>query len=1056
MLHIILLLFALPLSPYCQDYSFRHYEVEAGLSNNAVICSAQDKLGFMWFGTRDGLNRFDGHSFKVYRFSNKEQESNGNNFVHALHIDAAGTLLVGTEKELYRYDAKADSFRFLTASRMPAVDEIITDRRGHIWFIAGNTLYRFAEKTGSLKLYEPQQFSWITSIGMANDGTIWVATSDGLLKKYDAVTDGFSSYDLFAHSPNRDKRWIEKIHVTGDGRIMVGTSKGGFKIFDMKTGSYRDIPLCCEKLDNLFIRTFLQATPDEWWIGTETGLFTYNQTTGVSKKLVKKSSDQFALSDNVIYTFCKDREGGIWVGTYFGGLNYYPIQHTPFQKFYHKPSENSLSGNVVREICKDHLGNLWVGTEDAGLNKLDAATGRFIQYKPDSSSGSIAYICIHNLMPDGDKLWIGTYEHGLDILNIRTGKVVRHYESGPASGLKSNFPFCLLKTREGKILVGTNIGIYSYNTRRDHFDPLHGFPANDWYLCMLEDREGTLWTGISGKGVYYRNSKTGASGSFSYSPADEKSIASNKVNAIFEDSRRQLWFATENGLCKWNPVRRNFDRYDIANGFPSNFMLSILEDEKGQLWISTTRGLTSFDPATKKVLVYTTANGLLSDQFNFSSAYRDENNRMYFGSAKGLVGFQPAVFKQSNYQPPVYITGFQIKNGEVPIGKAGSPLSRSIILTDKITLAHDQATFSIEFAALGFTAPQMVAYAYQMEGLSAGWTNLKNNRKVYFTELHPGTYTFRVKAANSSGIWNGREATLSITILPPWWASRWANTLYLVLVLLLLYGIVHLYHRRIAARNRKQVAQLKAAKEKEVLEAKIEFFTNVAHEVRTPLTLIKIPLAKALKKAEQNPEMEKSLKIIDRNTNRLIDLTNQLLDFRQVEISNYQLSFAPASISDLLNDAYQNFSSMAEQKGISFLLHLPAQPVWAHVDTDAFNKIIYNLLGNAVKYADGLATITLEHNQWKQAFVVQVKNDGPLIAPEYRQKIFEPFFRIPETRGQKGTGIGLALANSLTQLHNGSLVLDDIDGALNTFTLTIPMQQQQQDAAAKDALSRQL
>ena len=1039
------------LSLYGQNYDFRHYEVESGLSNNAVICSVQDKLGFMWFGTRDGINRFDGNKFKVYRFTNNIAKISGNNYIHALHVDRSGALLAGSEKELYRYDAKLDSFILLVSSPHFPIDEITSDSKGNIWFNAGNVLSKYSEKTKHLKTYDPKKYFEATSVSIDKHGALWVSTAGGFLKKYNEAGDNFSSYDLYVHSTKRSNSIIYNIQCTDDGKVLVGTNKGGFKIFYTDSNVYKDIPLCSEKTENLFIRNFLQVSTTELWIGSETGIFIYDHVTGKSKKVQKSNGDPYALSDNVVYTFTKDKEGGIWVGTYFGGINYYPKQFTPFQKFYHKPRESSLSGNIVREIREDKYGNIWVGTEDGGLNKLDAKTAEFSHFQPDQTKQSISYICVHDLLAVEDELWAGTYEHGLDILNIQTGKVVRHYDASSKTGLRSNFPFCQLITPEGEIIVGTTSGIYRYSKNKDYFEPLPGFSSNLWFMCMLYDKQGTLWAGIPGLGVQFVNKKNGQAGTFRHDPTDATSISSDKVTFIFEDGQDNIWFATENGLSKWNPATRNFKRYGTNNGFPSNFMLAILEDEEERLWISTTQGLTCFDPAREKTQVYTTANGLLSDQFNFSSAFKDKNGRMYFGSAKGLVRFHPAEFKQDNFTPPVFLTGLQINNQDVKIAQDGSPLKQSLSYSDKITLNNDQSTFSIDFTALGYTAPQNLEFAYILDGLSSKWTYGKGNRRANFTKLKPGTYIFRVKASSSSGIWNKTERKLTIEILPPWWASGMAFTTYVVLALLLVYYLFQNYHKRIEIKNRrkielleiakeKEIIQLEMAKEKEMLESKIEFFTHVAHEIRTPLTLIKIPLAKLIRKLKGNQEVEDSLGIINRNSTLLVQLTNQLLDFRQLEINKFQLSFKQFEITTLVQEACSGFATLAEENSISLSLHLPKSQLYAMIDVDAFNKIIYNIFSNAVKYAENKISISL-HPRFRDnhSFTIQVKNDGYLIPEPLREKIFEPFYRIKESEVQTGTGIGLALASSLALLHNGCLTLEPSEDNMNVFSLTLPL-----------------
>ena len=386
----------------------------------------------------------------------------------------------------------------------------------------------------------------------------------------------------------------------------------------------------------------------------------------------------------------------------------------------------------------------------------------------------------------------------------------------------------------------------------------------------------------------------------------------------------------------------------------------MVEDEKNNnLWISTSRGLVCFNLLTEQTIIYTRANGILSDQFNFNSAYKDKAGKMYFGSVKGLISFHPDEFIKDSFIPPVYITGFQIFNKELTIAKEGSPLKKSITNTDKIILTHNQSTFSIDFASLSYTAPEMSEYAYKMEGLDKDWIYLKSNRKVYFTELSPGTYIFKVKASNSGGVWKERETVLIVEILPPWWLSTWAYCLYALAAILIVYYIIHNYHRKIEEKNRRKIEYLEIAKEKEIFQAKIEFFTNVAHEIRTPLTLIKGPLEKVIRNTGEVLGIKDSLKIMERNTNRLIDLSNQLLDFRQTEIQGFSLNYSQADISVLLEETYLNFKPLAEQKNLTFQMNIRPPHLLAFVDTEAFTKILTNLFSNAVKYANSKVYVYL-------------------------------------------------------------------------------------------------
>jgi ligand-binding sensor domain-containing protein/signal transduction histidine kinase len=1017
--------------------------VEEGLSNNAVICSVQDQRGFLWLGTKDGLNRFDGYNFKVFRHHPGDPGSIGSNAFNALYEDPHGILWVGTERGVYQYDPETEGFSRLDVSPVEEVRDIKMDQKGNLWFIAGLELYRYHPATGKLTPFPPGQFFEATSLCVAATGKLWVATTNGLLECFDAATRSFESFDVFKNSEPAVSRWIEKIFDTGVGSLLIGTSNQGVKLFDLNSESYRDILTYNADKTAIFARAFLHNEADEYWIGTESGIFIYHLRTGKIQNLVKQNNNPYSLSDNAVYTFCKDKEGGIWAGTYFGGLNYYARPYVSFEKFLPQVGRNSLGGSAVREIHPDAYGNLWIGTEDGGLSKLALASRRFTRFKPDGTAGGIANRNIHGLLVTGDTLWIGTFEHGLDLMDISTGRVIRHYNAGPDPGsLRSNFIYCIYRTRSGDILMGTGRGLYHYQPATDRFRPVPGF-SELFYTAIYEDSKGIIWAGTYRSGLYWFNPRTGGKGSFLYDPGQPTSLSSNRINRILEDSGGHMWFATEGGLCRLNADGRGFSRYDTENGFPSNLVFAMLEDRQKNLWVSTSKGLVCFNMPTAGMKVYTKDNGLLSDQFNYNSAYKDSSGRMYFGSVGGLISFNPQEFIQNTYAPPVYITGFQVYNNELEIGRKGSPLKSSIILADSLVLTHAQSSFSIDFAALGYSAPGMTEYAYLMEGLDEQWTYLKTNRKAFFTKLSPGDYVFRVKAANSSGVWNEKEARLHIRVLPPFWGSTLAYLMYgCIFTGVCWYGIRR-YRLNVRKRNMRNLERLEHEKEKEIYHAKIEFFTHLAHEIRTPLTLIKGPMEKIIKKADAVPQIQRNLKIMERNTERLLALASQLLDFRKTETAGFSLNFVKTDISQLLKSNILNFRSAAEAKHIHVKLDVPEPHLCAYIDIAAFNKILTNLLDNAIKYADSKVQVCLSVSADPEAtFMIRVKNDGYSIPSAMSEKIFEPFFRIKDGQQKPGTGIGLPLSRSLAMLHKGRLELEDTKEGLNVFVLILPVHHQ--------------
>lgn len=1020
-----------------QSYSFRSYRAENGLSYNSVICSIQDSKGFMWFGTKDGLNKFDGYTFKVFRNDKKNPKSIGSNFIHSIYEDQHRVIWVGTLKGLYQYNTETEEFILLKPSLNSDIRDVKADHEGNIWYIAGDNLSRYNQKTGTVETYQEREFFNATSICIRTNGEVWIATARGDLQQYDARHNSFKAYNVFHQSKPVISNWIDKIYDTGQNSLLVGTSNQGVKLFDLGTKTYKDI-LTYSPADQteIYARDFIRYSEQEYWIATESGLFIYNMATGKYLNLRKKHGDPYSISDNAVYTFCKDKEGGIWLGTYFGGLNYYPKPYMPFEKFFFNEGANSLYGNAVREITKDDFGHLWIGTEDGGLNKFNPQNGHFEHFSPDKKSGSVSHYNIHGLLADGKELWIGTFERGLDVLDIPSGKVVRHYVAGPGPGnLKSNFIESLCKTSAGKILVGTSAGLHQYNRASNDFTQLPQFPAYYHYAVLLEDPKGTLWAATLRDGLYFYNPSTGKTGYYKNDPKDENSLSSNSINGLFLDHMDRLWVSTENGLCRLDEKKGKFSVYEKKDGFPSNVFYNILEDQQHLLWISTSKGLVCFNPSTGSTKSYTNANGLLGDQFNYSSGFKDSGGRMYFGSLKGFIRFDPNCFIKNNFTPPVYITNFQVFNQDLPINKENSPLSKSINFTNEITLKYEQSTFNIDFSALSYTAPEMTEYRYKMEGMDKKWTHLKNNQKVYFTKLLPGSYEFMVQASSDGGKWDSKITVLKIRVLPPFWASNWAFAFYIVLLTGIVYYLVRNYHQRTEARNRQKFEALEVEKEKEVYRAKIEFFTYLTHEIRTPLTLIKGPLEDVMKQSGHQSGIQGSLLTMEKNTNRLLELTNQLLDFRKTEQKGFSLNFVLVNISELLEQNYLQFQGTAVLKGISFAIDLPGEILFAYADPEALNKILSNLLDNAVKYAAKKVLIRLR--SVGQDFRIEIKNDGQLIPERLREKIFEPFFRIGNKNN--GTGIGLPLARSLALLHEGRLDMEFSNEQMNTFVLELPL-----------------
>lgn len=1035
---LIILLLPTCLTLYAQQYYFRNYQVDQGLSSNLVTCIKQDADGFMWFGTRNGLNRFDGNNFKVFRTDSKDKYSIGSNSILSMHKDKKQQLWIGTYAGLYKYEALHE--KFIRFKNIPdaEVKSISSDIQGNIWVIANNRLYKCNDSTGTAELNNPPNDACV-SLTISNDNDVWSAYTNGVIKRYNVLSGNLTNYNLttLLHTPF--PAVIQTIYPVTDTSVLIAASQQVF-LFNPKTLQLTNIFKSTPWRNMVQTHAIIQQSPDVYWLGTESGLFIINLHGHNITHIEKQLANPYTLNDNIITSFCKDNEGNTWIGTRFGGVNYHSEQLNQFQKYFSLPAVNSLSGNLVHEICEDKNGNIWIGTEDAGLNKFDKKTGLFKQFMPGPAKGSITYHNIHGLLADGDKLWIGTYEHGLDVMDLTTEKVILHYNHGfTTNDLDGDFIVSLYKTRGGDILAGTWTALHRYNRATGNFSRIPFF--NHQAQAILEDHRGTIWVCSYTDGVYYQNEQTGERGSFKADSSSTQSLSSNHVNNLFEDSNHTLWFCTENGLCYYDSAVKKIIRYTSLPELVNTQVFKMLQDNEGLLWISTANGLISLDTKTNTYKIYTVATGLLSEQFNYNSGFKSSDGTLYFGTVKGMISFNPSSFVVNKMPPPVYITGIQVNNRPLMIDSA-SILKQSILHTKKITLTYEESNITLSVSALSYNMPALNSYEYKMEGIDKDWIRIETNRKIYYTKLAPGSYTFKVKGSNGDRVWNPAITSLEIEVLPPWWASSWAYVLYALVLLSIVFIILRYYVIAMHEKNQRRLKTLEIAKEREVYNAKIEFFTNVTHEIRTPLTLIKLPLEKLLKSFSTDKDLKEHLTMIEKNTDRLINLTNQLLDFRKAEANNYTLTFVNTPINELLREVFLTYKPIAEEKKLSIKLEVPRITLVAYVDAEALRKIINNLVNNAIKYAQHTASVKLlPFSSDDNLFHIEFKNDGFVIPFEMRDKIFEPFFRLKQTEKSAGTGIGLALSRSLAELHGGKIELKQARDSMNLFLLSIPVHQ---------------
>ncbi|MDR1555705.1 MAG: response regulator [Tannerellaceae bacterium] len=1011
-----------------EPYYFKQYQVQDGLSHNTITCCTQDIQGFIWLGTRDGLNRFDGYSFRTFRNESGQDSSIGNNWITSIIAGTKGALWVGTIRGAYKYNIADESFHLLPFTEKMMVGYLMLDMNEDLWLILNGKLIKYNEQLDFVSTYALPDGNIPTSLCITPLGQIWVGSSSGILYELDEEKGLVGAYDLFTHSTQISSRKINCLSSTTIGDlILVGMNTDGVKVFDIASGEYTD----CFRFDqnqlDITVEDFLQVNSEEVWVATISGLFIYNLRTGQYTAVKRRLFDPYSLSADMITCLYRDREQGIWLGSYAGGVNYHS-PHQIFTKYYTYPGENVLKGDIVHDICTDKYDNVWIATEDAGINKYDPSSNTYTNYQPRADGKGISHINIHGLVPDNDKLWIGSISGKIDVLDIPGGTIVKRYSLSPASSSLQRISVVNMKKLDDEhLLVTTSHGVFIYNPLTDRFELMPQLPATR-VQSICKDHEGVIWIGTVNHGLYYYDPAGGKCRRFT-DIFDENST----VNDIYEDHQNNLWFATLEGVKKYDRHSRSVIRYTVKNGMPGNMVFRILSDRQNKLWITTTNGLVCLNPATEELTTYTREHGLITNQFNYNSGWKDRHGQLYFGMIRGLISFDPDEIKTVKDKVQVYITRIAALDGT-------EYMKQNVVSPQSVRLNYGQSTFSISFSALSYLSPSIIQYAFCMEGLNPNWTCLTGSHTAYYTKLPPGEYTFKVKAANISGIWNEEFTALRISVAHPWWSSLIARIVYGSLFAGSCLGGIYLLIRQNKKKISRSIKAFENEKEKELYQAKINFFINIAHEIRTPLTLIKNPLDKIMKNKQLPAEIQGPLSIMDKNANRLLALVNQLLDFRKTEIEGYSLNFVKTDIVALIQDISERFRDMQEENNLTMDIKINTTCRYAFIDEEACTKIISNLLSNAFKYARTSILISLSFLEEDERFLMDVSNDGESIPDDRKEKIFEPFYRGENAEHKPGTGLGLPLAKSLAEMQRGHLSVT-ASGTFTTFRLNLPVNQ---------------
>ena len=1033
----------------CNDtdrFHFEHLKQENGLAQNSVYCILQDRTGFVWIGTKDGLNRFDGSRFKTFRKeSMKSGTSIGNNFIRTLHEDANGKIWVGTDEGIYIFDPWLEDFSFFDVEATDGtvitkeVNDIESDKYGNIWI--GNWQGLFKYNTVSNQLihfsHNPDIGTSLSSdhvlcIYVDSDNIIWVGTQGGGINCYQSSTNDFIAYKV---GKNGKAGEVYSIIETNIHSLLIGTSDNGIQSMNRISGK---ITSYIKDSPPMFVRNIVRISESELWIGTESGLYVYYTETDDLRHYTHNAADSYSLSDNAIYSIYKDRSGGVWVGTYFGGLNYLPSSY-PFKKSYHVPGSDGITGNAVREFQEDPEGNLWIGTEDAGLFYFDVSENEILDY---DFKDKLSYHNVHALLLDGDFLWIGYFSKGMDRVDLRTG-TVHHFSSRADGGtISADNVFSLYKDRSGNIWIGTTDGLDFLSAETGIISQVLEVGRNVFVYDIAEDRNGIIWFATYKDGIFCYNPRVKEWMNIRREEGNSESLGYDKIIGLFEDSKGRMWISTEGGGASvWLPDEKRFRTYTVDDGLPNNVVYKILEDKFGDIWMTTNQGLACLDIETEEFKTYSYSDGLLSDQFNYKSGIRTHDEKIYLGSVNGFISFDPEEIASISLDyPSVVFTGFRIFNENVEIDP-DSCLKQSIVFTKKIILKHNQSTFSFDFAALDFSSKE-TAIAYKLENYDRDWTVSSQKESINYYNIPTGKYVLKVRNLARHDKREDNCLAVEIIVRPPFYASYPGIGIWLLLSGTVIYNIVIYYKKRIRAKNIRHIRNFEIEKEKTVYKSQINFFTNIAHEIRTPLSLIVGPFEQIKRNALSPEENHENMEIIGSNITRLLSLTDQMLDFRKIENDGFALNFVQTDVRKIIESVIHCFKADFRLKKIRIQTKLPSDPLITFTDKEALTKVFTNLICNASKFADKWCIIELCIDSPQPGyFSFIIRNDGNRISPENAEHVFDMFFQERHEIG-KGTGLGLPLVRHLVTLLQGKVYLDQSD-SLNCFIVEIPVCQSQ-------------